>query len=63
MKKQTFTVGAIVVVAIAAALGGAAGCGGNLGRAIHDLKELEPKAKQRNEEIRKMTGVPQEQED
>ena len=27
----------------------------------HDLKELEPKAKKRNEEIRKMTGVPEDE--
>ena len=60
MKKQIFTVGAMAVLAFAVMVVSLPGCRGNVGRAIHELKELEPKAKQRNEEIRKMTGVPEE---
>ena len=40
-----------------------AGCGRRPGRALHELKELEPKAKERNQEIRELTGVPADQKD
>lgn len=58
MKARLFAASVLAVAAIAVAIGSGFGCRGKLGRAIQGVKELEPKAKKRNEEIRKLTGVP-----
>ena len=62
MRTHALLVGAIVVAAIALAMGSVAGCRRNLGRAIEEIQELEPKAKKRNAEVRKLTGVPDDED-